>query len=891
MPSDLRSRLVVVSIVCLASLYFLLGTFKFLIFSSTTSVPAPDETEKMEVYKVERNEALKGSIRFGLDLMGGVDVLLSINEDKIARDQLDDLRKAIRRELQQVPIPATLRAKPDAMAIDVTVEDKSLTKEALTILTSAGLKEAFQPFDEAEFQRSGTATLAMRTDHIHRQATDAISRTRDLLNERVDELGLVQPSVVIQGTKNIRIQLPGETDPQGTVRDVVQPAYLTFRLVHPQNMSMVINGKVTDQARQQLANDPAWVIKQGKLTREDANGQLVSTETEVIVESEPQIKGEDIANAFPRFIPPGKWEISLEFNKSGIGKMARLTKENTGRYMAILLDDVVRSYPSINEPILDGRCSISGGFTMNEAYQLAKVISTGALPVELRTESSQVIEARLGADSIRDSMVALAVGSVLVAFFMIYYYAGAGMLAIVATVVNVLVLMGLLAAWGATLTLSGVGGILLTIGMAVDANVLIYERIREELRAGKKALEAIESGFENSFSTIVDANMTTLIAVLILLQFGSGAVQGFALTMTFGIIGTLFAGIYVTRLLVDMTFGRDKKVSVGNARMIGETRLDFMSLRRYTYTASLCLLGLGVLSVLGHGGFKMGVDFAGGVIAQVELTDAKNMQPTDVRNALRAAEPSLSSVDVVKVVNSDNFMVKSRLLNETPTAADDTMSAITNGLNKAFPNAHRIASHDQIGREVSGNFASTAILALVLGCLGILAYVAVRFEFWFGVAAVMALVHDVSVALAFVSFLNIEITLDIIAALLVILGYSINDTIVIFDRVREMLGIHVKDSIEDISNAANNQCLNRTVVTSMTAILCVLAMLFFGGQGLHDFSTVLLVGMVSGIYSTIFIASPLLVTLTQRAARKQAEAEAAAKGGRQTKGRRAAAHA
>jgi SecD/SecF fusion protein len=874
--SDIRSRLIVVGVVVVVSLYFLYGTFQFARFSLNN--PFPEKASAREEWEKERNELLKGSIRPGLDLMGGVDVLLSIDETKVALDELDDLRSRLRRSFTDSQIPASIRLNEAAAALEVQIADNQMRREALDILNGAGFREAFQPFDADQFLATGRARLELSGDLTSQLSTGTVERTRDLIRERVDSLGLIQPSVAVQGTNAIRIQLPGETDPAGTVSQVVRPAFLEFRLLHPRYDSFVEEKDgatvVSEGARREIAADPDadWVVLPGRLGREnDATGQIDYTEAEFVLRADAPISGKHISSARAYSAGPGAWEILVTFEKSGVQKMAELSRANVGQRMAIVLDGVVRTAPVIESPILNGQCTIQGAFTVTEATQLAKIISTGALPVKLRTESSRVIGAKLGTDSIRAAVNSLVYGGLAVGIFMVLYYAGAGGLAVAAIVINVLVIMALLAAWGGTLTLSGIAGILLTIGMAVDSNVLIYERIREELRAGKRAADAIAAGFDNASSTIVDANLTTLIAALILLQFGEGSVQGFALTMTFGIFTTLFAGLYVTRAFFGATYERRGQVSVGKMSIFTNPSFDFVGKRWIFYSLSAALIGLGAFSIYQHGGLILGADFKGGVIAEATFPAGEGTE--SIRRKLADADERLRGVDVVEIQNSNTFLVKTKLLGEGGGAVDFTTDIVEKALAQSYGQKAEIASIDTIGDEVSADFAKRAIVSCVLACLGILLYVWIRFEFWFGLAAVAALVHDVVVTVGLLTFLNIEITLDVVAALLVLIGYSINDTIVIFDRIRELLATHLKDSFRSIANLANNQTLSRTIITSFTVLLAVGSLLGFAGAGLRDFSITLLIGLITGAYSTAFIATPLLVAFTggEDAARSKGE--------------------
>jgi SecD/SecF fusion protein len=670
--------------------------------------------------------------------------------------------------------------------------------------------------------------------------------------------------VVVQGGNKIRVQLPGETNPDEALAQITRVAMLEFRLIAEENDTLVGPDGMVDREAFEALNDPDLEILPSKIAVQGEAGDLEYRENEMVVERTVHVSGSNVENAQPYISQTsGLWEISLTFDRTGMVTFGRLTEDNPDRLLAIVLDGTVRSFPQINEPILGGRATISGNFTRDEAFTLTRVINTGALPVKLKAESSQVIGATLGSDSIRKSIVALGMGSAVIIAFICVYYGAAGIVAVIGLLINILAILALIAAGRGTLTLSGIGGVLLTLGMAVDANVLIYERIREELRHGKNAVDAIISGFDSAFYTIVDANVTTLITALILLQFGQGSVQGFALTMTFGIFATLFTGLYVTRTLFGLFFEKRQKAPLGALTIFREPKIRFIEKRAFGYIISTVVILAGIASVIQHGGLIPGTEFSGGVKMQVSFEDT-DLGTGDLREAFVSEDERLSTIEVVEILGSDDFVVTSKLLGEGENQLAETTALLEGALEKNFPDAHVILSRDEIGNEVGAEFTSRAITSLIFASLGILFYVALRFEFWFGIAAVIALLHDVLITLGVLTFLDVEITLEVVAALLVVVGYSINDTIVIFDRVRENARLHRGRSYDSIINLSINESLNRTVVTSITTLIVILAMLIFGGAGLYYFALTLLIGLITGTYSSSFVASPFLAYFMRR---------------------------
>lgn len=866
---EIPGRLIVIALVALISVYFLAGTIRFFAFELTT--PVPTEQEAFRQYLEQKDEIRKSAIRFGLDIQGGVDVLMSIDIDELLRRQLRQVERDIRQRASQADANIRVRSNLADRSITVQLRDPAAGQTILGILQNEAFANLFDTIDSTGLPQQVVVTL--KEDFARQEADEALERTIDLLRERIDSLGLMQPTVVAQGARQIRIQLPGETRAEDAVAQVTRLASLEFRLVSPQTFQFRQEDGTIDRTRfDEWPEANRHEIVRSREARQNQAGELEYTENEFIVEREASVVGGDIEEAFPSIASTGLWEIGIRFNRQGMFKFGRLTEENVNRQLAILLDGVLRSAPNINQPIREGRAVITGNFTRDEAVALSRVINTGALPVSLKTESSQVIGAKVGGDSIRASLVALFVGFIGTAIFMISYYGRAGIVAIFAVLINVLVILAAIAAGRGTLTLSGIGGVLLTIGMAVDANVLIYERIREEWKIRKKAIESIVAGFDNALSTIVDANLTTLITALILLQFGQGSVQGFALTMTFGIFATLFTGLYVTRTIFGWLFEPKNIAPMGSMVFLADPKFDFLAVRRYGFALSAIVIMLGFASIVQHGGLIAGTDFSGGVKMQVAFAD-DSVSQADLRDALARADARLASAEVVNVIGSNDYVITTRLFNDGENALEETSVGIRAALDSAFPNAYETGASEMIGSAVGREFMRRAISALVFASLGILLYVAFRFEFWFGVAAVVALLHDIAVTLGVLTFLNVAITLEVVAALLVVVGYSINDTIIIFDRIRENSRLHMGMPFRKIINLSINQSLNRTLITSATTLFVIFCMLVLGGQGLRDFSLALFIGLIVGTYSSSFVAAPLLAYIAMKKGRALIEAD------------------
>jgi len=858
---EIPGRLIVIALVVVASLYFLFGTLRFFAFSLTNPRPR-EEGPELVSYLAKLDDLRRGAIRFGLDIQGGVDVLMSIDvEELIARD-LGRIDRELKREFRAQDAQVRTRLSLANRQLTIALRDPASDQIVRAILEGPDFASQFEPFDASALSTGrNELTLTMKDDVARAKAQDAVDRTVELLRERIDELGLMQPTVVVQGGDKIRIQLPGETNPDRALAQVTRLAKLEFRLVATETYTYRTPDSKIDRERfEDWDTAGRYEILPGSIARQGDDGKMEFTDVEFIVERETQVTGDDVETAAPYMGPNGMWEISLTFNRQGMYRFGQITEENRTRELGIILDGVVRSNPRINEPILNGRASISGNFTRDEALQLSRVINTGALPVKLKSESSQVIGATLGHDSIVASLQALIFGGIIIVGFMLFYYGMAGAVAVAALLINVLCILALIVAGSGTLTLSGIGGVLLTLGMAVDANVIIYERIRDELRAGKKAVDAIVSGFDSAFLSIVDGNLTTLLTALILLQFGQGSVKGFALTMSFGIVATLFTGLYFTRTMFGKFFEKDNKAPVGTFTLFTKPSFNFIGFRRVAYAASAIVIGLGFVSIVLHGGLNLSTEFTGGAKFQVGFTDTK-LGTQDIRTGLLRAEPALEPLSIAGVVGADSFLITTKLDEQGPDALDATVAQMTAALEKAYPGAYRIESKDAVGSSVGKAFVGQAFTSVFFACLGILLYVAVRFQFRFGVAAVAALVHDVIITLGVLSVAGVEVSLDVVAALLVVIGYSINDTIIIFDRIRENQKLHMGLPFARLVNLSINESLNRTTITSATTLFAIFCMLAFGGQALFGFALVLFIGIITGTYSSSFIAAPLLLRL------------------------------
>jgi SecD/SecF fusion protein len=584
----------------------------------------------------------------------------------------------------------------------------------------------------------------------------------------------------------------------------------------------------------------------------------------LLVEKKAALVGDTLTNAEVRFDQSQFNEpiVSLKFNAEGAKKFAEVTAANIGKSLAIVLDGKVQSAPMIKEAIPSGQAVITGRFDAQSAQDLALVLRVGALPAPMYVEEERTVGPLLGQDSINKGVKASLIGCALVFIFMAGYYLLAGLISDIALFLNLIMILGglgllpvLFPGVSATLTLPGIAGIALSLGMAVDANVLINERIREELNAGRNLRTAIVNGYGRAFSAIFDSNLTTLIAAFLMFQFGTGPIRGFAVTLTIGLIASMFTAIVVTRAIFELllNFGWIKN-SLPMLKLIGETKMDFIGKRKIFYAVSIIVIGVGLFSYFKKGPAAYGIDFVGGQLQEYSFKNPPSMDK--VRQVLKDIDLADASIQQFK----DNPKV---VLIRT---SEDKNQILTNKLKESFPGEDiQILRIERVGPIAGKHLKNKAVLALAWALVGILIYVSFRFKHVnFAVAGVIALIHDVLVALGFLAVTNRSIDLLSVTAFLTIAGYSINDTIVIYDRVRENARLYRKLSLMELINLSVNQTLGRTLLTSGVTLLVVISFMLYGGEVLSNFSFTLFVGFISGVYSTIYIASPLVLAWSRK---------------------------
>lgn len=689
----------------------------------------------------------------------------------------------------------------------------------------------------------GGSSFLMELDGEVRPSS--LQQAVEVIRKRVDNLGVAEPIIQPVGERRIIVQMPGlsEENIQTTRNQLSRVAQLEFRLVHPESTAEL--AKIDTGGSVPIGYEVMKSVK-----KDDAGKDQ---ESRYLVKRRPEMSGKHVRRAYHAQGAIGESYVSLEFKPEGKELFGRITEQNVGRQLAIVLDGELKSAPRINEAIYGGHAQITGDFTPQEATELSSVLEN-PLDTPVRIVEERTVAATLGHDSIRSGVIASLIGFAAVIAFMVWYYHFCGVVAILTLVANFVVLFGLMAQFHFTLTLPGIAGVILTAGMAVDANVLIYERVREEIAAGKALGPSIIGGFDKAFSAIIDSNLTTVITSIIMFYLGSGPVRGFAVTLTLGIVGTLFGALIVGRNIFEWALAKNVMRTFSARRFLIDPKFDLLRYRWYAIAFSITFLVAGAVAFKTRGEAAFGVDFAGGEAVTLAATGQANV--TSVRKALADAGLGYATIQAQRSTGGqgESFLVRTKF-GDGQKAADAIMSAMPGA-------GFGLGSIDSVGPVVGKELLTKSAIALFLGLFGILIYVTIRFEMSFAVGGIVALFHDVLFVLAAFALTGQEISLTVIGAVLGIAGFSINDTIVIFDRVRECLRNSEKGTLYELINRALNETLSRTILTNLTVFITVLSLVFFGGPMLRDFSFAWLIGAIAGSYSTLYIASPIVLWWT-----------------------------
>ena len=689
--------------------------------------------------------------------------------------------------------------------------------------------------------------LGLDPDATAYQREGDLSKAIDILSDRIKSLDITEPVVRTTGNNRIEIQLPGVSTTQNPeiAEFISKPARLEFKQVHRTQRPSGPN----DQ------NAPiGYEVK--SLDQEDNTGAIQTSY--YYVKRIPDMKGDAIDVSRPSIAEFGGFEILMDFTTEGGKQFAQLTREiaegnretNSIGLLAITLDGELLTAPSVREEIAGGSARITGQFTQREAEQISNGLNN---PLDVPLEVAEMYEVgpTMAEESVNSGKQAFIIGAAAVVLFMLVYYMVAGVVALLSVAFNLVIVLGTLSSLGATITLPGVAALVLTVGMAVDANILIYERIREELRAGKTLKNSLLGGFDKAFSTIVDANVTTLITSFILIWLGKGPVEGFGVTLAVGIGATMFGALIIARVLLDLLINTEIVKRMLTVSLFKEkTSIEFLNYRKYAFVTSWLIVAIGIGMAIYKGDAIYGVDFTGG--DEISLHYDKELSIAEV-NAV-AGELGIGEVGVTIQTpigaNSDPVLKIA-----TPFEQGD---ALWTALEKAYPdNGLTLLGTNQIGPTVGKEIQLNAFLSIGAALVCILLYVALRFEVGFGVGAVVATVHDLFMTVGIFVLFGNQFSAPMVAALLMIVGYSLNDTIVVFDRIREELDLNPGLKLNQVVNLSINRTLSRTVLTSLTTLLVTVSLLIFGTGVIRDFAFTFVVGILTGTFSSIFIASPV----------------------------------
>lgn len=715
--------------------------------------------------------------------------------------------------------------------------------------------------------------------------------------QKFDELGNVTDSVLTLVPKNAADSTRGP---------LLGAITLNNGTLYPTTIALVEKSKKTFVM--ELLNKPEvkslfprnsqfmWSYK----PQQDESGNLTNNYELYLINGnteEPAPLDGEVVTAAVQTVNPvnGQVEVNLRMNAQGAKKWAEMTTKaaaDGNREIAIVLDDEVVSAPRVNEAITGGSSSISGNYTVEEAVDFANILEIGKLPAKTKILQESNVGPSLGKANIEKSITALLAGFAIVVVFMMAYYAGGGLISVLALLLNVFFIFGSLSSFNTVLTLSGIAGIVLTIGMAVDANTIIFERIREELRIGKNLRQAIADGFSNSYSAIIDANVTTLLTAIVLAYFGLGPVKGFAVVLIIGVLCSMFTAIFVARIIIDWWVDKGRNLTFHlpwSDSLFSNLNINFIGARKIAYMFSGALIVAGLVSIFTRG-FDMGVDFKGGFSYNVQFTAQENLNADQIKQGLAEV---FGSTPVVKQVDTDRTfnITTTYLINER---GDDVFQRVSTKLHEGIvkitgsgvkledfvnqespDNVIHISSATQVGPTIAEDLKKSSWYAGTFAILIIFLYILMRFSKWqYSLGATIALLHDALILLAAFSLLHgvlpfsLEMDQAFIAALLTVLGYSINDTVIIFDRIREFLGLHVSEDQDIVINKAINTTLSRTLITSFTTVVVVIMLLLFGGASIKGFAFAIFIGILIGTYSSIFIAAPIMHEFSKRSAVK-----------------------
>ncbi len=844
--------------------------------------------EEKKTFLKENPKVASKSINFGLDLAGGTSITLEIDKSGIKGDDIKDIQEQsleiIRNRVDQYGLsePQISPSGDDRIVVELAGVDDSTAKalvgstaklefkiladaERFTqVVQSIDLYLTRQTTDIVADSAATDSTAAPAKDSTVAKADSAKDTTKALSDEEL--LGGKAPAEVATAD-SAKDSVQAEAQPASEVGMALSAYYMSFGnggFIAEENVEKVKKLLETEGVQKLIPRDVAFAFGSGlEPVQRDSK---IKAKRLYLLKRRAEMAGDDVSDARPYRVGDGTnaGEVAVSLKFSGIGpkKFSAVTAANVGKQMAIVLDNQVISAPVIRDRIPNGEAQITGLDDMAEANRLAVVLRAGALKAPMKIIESRSVGATLGEENIVQGFGSGAIGLILCLVFMVAYYRLGGLIASLGMVINTLVTAAVMSVFNATLTLPGIAGFILVVGMSLDANVIIYERIREEIKNGLTARAAVAKGYDRAFSAILDSNLTTVLTGLILYKIGTGSVKGFGLTLTIGILTSLFCAITVTRAILDWKLAKRDATTLsigGGFKAINEANLQIIPNRRRFGLVSVILI-VASIAFIAVKGFDFSIDFTGGQVYTIQYQDDAKHEK-DLSKALSAAGISGTKVRTLGGTSANSYQISMR-------ASDDAQFEVK--MQQAFDKAGQkceIVAKDNVGPTIGKELRFNAILSVILAWLGILIYVWFRFGKFglgFGVAAVLGLVHDTVITLGFISAFGLSFDGALIASLLTMIGYSVNDTIVNFDRIRENSAVFGSSNFAETINRSLNQCFSRTMVTSLTTLFVCVILAVKGGSSIRDFGLVQCFGILIGTYSSVCICSPIVLWWSKR---------------------------
>lgn len=922
--------------------------------------------------KFTYQELKAGQLNLGLDLKGGMSVLLQVDLKDFVRTLASDSKDPV--------FLSSLDKANDRLKSEQKDFITLFTEEYAKASNGRSLASIFARNESLKDKINLETSNAKVTEIIRTKANETVSLTFQRLKDRIDKFGVTQPNISLDAARDmIVVELPGIDNPERARRMLQAAAKLEFWDLYRTSDNGLGNAFVEADAKLkrllqgdtslvsavdsvwQYTKDSLGVVKDsvrvaGNMNLAGGGGPLLSifnyngaggqlsgpqsvlgtaeknkmpSISEMLARpeikamfpgdlqfrwsakpmkdgkggytgfyelygikkargrDEAPIEGDRVINASANPDPTtGQIAVSLKMDNKGAkiwGEITSKAANDGNREIAIVLDDQVVSAPRVINPILTGDTQITGDFSLQEGDDLAKILQIGKLPAKTKIIQESLVGPSLGQENINKSLLSMVLGFVAIMLIMILYYSRGGMIAVLALLVNVFFILGVLTSMGTVLTLPGIAGLLLTMSIAVDADVIIYERIKEELRAGKEKWAAIKDGFKGSYSAIIDGNLSNLLVSFVLAYYGLGPIKGFAVVLIVGIISSVFCAVLVCQLLIELWLNKNRELTFSNSfseKMFTGINVNWVGLRKYAYLFSALLIGAGTVSYFNRG-FELGVDFKGGYSYNVQFDQTVN--PDQIRNSLAVSlENTPTIVKAIDTKNTFNITTPYLIDSNAEDVDAKVVAKVFEGLKTIVPSmtleqfvkadgkGTHIVSSTKVGAVVADDIKRSAFKSMGLALFLIFLYILVRFNKWqFSLGVVLSLFHDVLCVMAIFSLLHgflpfsLEFDQALVAALLTIVGYSLNDTVVVFDRIREFMGMNKGKAKKIVINDAINNTLNRTVMTSLITFLTMLVLFIFGGSSIKGFTFALLIGVFFGTYSSIFIATPIVVDLTK----------------------------